>query len=114
MSRRRGEPVKNTCPDIDRILATIKSIFNEMESCSDEDDKETLLESISNWKTDLYSIGVGKSNELEDLRSANAALRDWGNEMYNDAESLEIERDRLEDKIEELNSEISSLKRINN
>ncbi|HHT99011.1 MAG TPA: hypothetical protein GXZ79_02890 [Acholeplasma sp.] len=96
-----------------------------MESCNDEDKNDALLECISDWKADLESIGVGKWSKLEELRSANAALRDWGNEMYNDAESLESERDdferkyeeekekvsKLEDEVEELRSEISELKR---
>ena len=126
MSRRREEPVKNTCPGIDRIISTITAICKQMESCNDEDEKDALLECISDWKSDLESIGVGKWNELEDLRSANAALRDWGNEMYNDAESLESERDeferkyedekekvsKLEDEIEDLKSEISELERV--
>ena len=126
MSRRRGEPVKNTCPDIDRIISTITAICKQMESCNDEDEKDALLECISDWKSDLESIGVGEWNELEDLRSANAALRDWGNEMYNDAESLESARDdferkyedekekvsKLEDEIEDLKSEISELERV--
>ncbi len=125
MSRRRGEPVKNTCPDIDSIISTITAICKQMESCNDEDKKDALLECISNWKADLESIGVGRRSVLEELRSANAALRDWGNEMYNDAESLESERDdferkyeeekekvsKLEDEVEELRSEISELKR---
>ena len=126
MSIRRGEPVKNTCPGIDRIISTITAICKQMESCNDEDEKDALLECISDWKSDLESIGVGKWNELEDLRSANASLRDWGNEMYNDAESLESERDeferkyedekekvsKLEDEIEDLKSEISELERV--
>lgn len=110
MSRRRGEPVKNTCPAIDRIISTITTICKQMESCNDEDKKSTLLESINDWKCDLESIGVGKWSELEDLRSANAALRDWGNEMYNDAERLEIERDEFERKYEDEKERVSELK----
>ena len=126
MSRRRGEPVKNTCPDIDSIISTITAICKQMESCNDEYEKDVLLQCIKDWKADLESIGVGKWSELEELRSANAALRDWGNEMYNDAESLESERDeferkyedekekvsKLEDEIEDLKSEISELERV--
>lgn len=125
MSIRRREPVTYTCPDIDRVISTIKSICEQMESCNDEDEKDYLLECISDWKSDLESIGVGKLSELEYLRSANAALRDWGNEMYHDAKSLESERDnfereyeyekrkvsKLEDEIEDLKSEISELER---
>jgi uncharacterized coiled-coil DUF342 family protein len=117
MSRRKGEPVKNTCPDIDSIISTITAICKQMESCNEDDSVEDLVETISSWKSDLESIGVGKWCEMESLRSANSALREWGNEMYNDAEILESERDDFErkyetekDKVSELESEIDDLK----
>ena len=40
MSRRRREPVKNTCPDIDRIISTITTICKQMDSCNDEYEKD--------------------------------------------------------------------------
>lgn len=107
--RRRTEPVKNTCPDIDRIIATITSICKQMEGCNEEDEKDGLLECISDWKSELESVGMGKFNDLEDLRNSNASLRDWGNEMYNDAESLESERDEFERKYEDEKEKVSEL-----
>lgn len=109
MTRRRGEPVKNTCPDIDRIISTITSICKQMDSCSEKDEKQTLLDSISDWASDLSSIGVGRWNQLEDLRNANSSLRDWGNEMYNDAENLEREKDQFESMYEEEKQKVASL-----
>lgn len=118
MSRRKGEPVKHTCPDIDRIIGTITNIVNQMKNCDDKDSNDDLLENIKDWAGDLESIGVGKWCELESLRSSNGALRDWGNEMYNDAETLEAERDDFEskyedakDKILDLENQISELER---
>lgn len=110
MSRRRTEPVKNTCPDIDRIISTITSICKQMESCNDDDGKDVLLECISEWKSELESIGTGRNNDLEDLRHSNSSLRDWGNEMYNDAERLELERDEFETKYEDEKDKTSELK----
>jgi predicted RNase H-like nuclease (RuvC/YqgF family) len=109
MSRRRGEPVKNTCPAIDGIIETITSICKQMDRCSDEDSVTDLLENIGSWMIDLESIGFGNSCQMEDLRSANAALREWGTEMYNDAESLENERDDFERLYEEEKSKVSEL-----
>lgn len=109
MSRRKSEPVKHTCPDIDRIKNTITSIVNEMKNCDDRDSTDDLLENIKDWASDLESIGVGKWCELENLRSSNGALRDWGNEMYNDAETLEAEKDVLEGKYEDAKNNISDL-----
>ena len=114
---RRTEPVKNTCPDIDGIINTITSIIKQMESCGEEDSVESLLENISDWKGDLEGIACGRWCVLEELRNANAALRDWGQEMYNEAETLEKERDEFEslyeqekEKVSELESEIEDLK----
>ena len=109
MSRRKVEPVKHTCPDIDRIIASITNIVNQMKNCDDKDSADDLLENISSWAGDLESIGVGKWCELESLRNSNAALRDWGNEMYNDAETLETERDDFESKYEDAKDKISEL-----
>lgn len=113
MARRNGEPVRHTCPDIDRIISTITSIVKEMDGCDNEDEKETLIEQIGNWKSELASIGVGKWCEMETLRSSNSALRDWGSEMYNEAESLETDRDNFESKFDELKDKISELENEN-
>lgn len=109
MSRRKGEPVKHTCPDIDRIIGTITAIVKQMKNCDEKDSADDLLENIKDWTGDLESIGVGKWCELESLRSSNGALRDWGNEMYNDAENLEAERDEFEGKYEDAKDRISEL-----
>jgi chromosome segregation ATPase len=76
----RKEPIHNTCPDIDRAIASITST-------------------------------------LEDLRSDNATLRAWGNEMADEAEGFETALDEanntideLKSKIEDLESEVEALK----
>lgn len=109
MSRRR-EPVKNTCPDVDRIKETITSIVKQMDRCDSNDSIEDLLENIQDWSSDLGRIGVGRSCDLEDLRDSNSALRDWGNEMYEEASDLENEISKLTDKIVELENEVLELK----
>lgn len=87
-----------------------------MGSLSEDDEKSMFIESISEWKSELQSIGVGSLCDLEDLRTANASLREWGNEMYNNAERLENEVydlqqrcDELSDKIDELNDALAEL-----
>lgn len=116
MTRRKTEPVRHTCPDINRMISTITDIVNEMNDCDDRYTNDDLLTFMRSWSSDLESIGVGKWCDLEDLRNSNSALRDWGNEMYDDAELLEAERDdyeckccSLESKINELENEIYNL-----
>ena len=65
------EPVKYTCPDIDRVLSKIE-------------DAKTIL-------VDAISILKGLDRELENLRSDNDALRDWGAYEANRVDELEEE-----------------------
>jgi hypothetical protein len=85
---RRGEPVKHTCPDIDRLIKTVTEIAG-MNFCKEEDTMEDTLSLMSDWKAELESLGIGKWSELETLRNSNHSLREWGVEMYEDAENME-------------------------
>lgn len=100
----RTEPVKNTCPDINSIIATITSICKQMGRCDSSDDVEGLIEDIQNWKNDLENIGVGKFCEMETLRDANYALRTWGYELVEELENLEGTVSDLESELAELTS----------
>jgi DNA-binding transcriptional MerR regulator len=86
-----GAPVKNTCPDIDSV---IKSIRDAMRITEDADDLP--LGQISDAFRDVHYLLDGLEDQLEDLRSDNSSLRNWGLE--------------LEEKVEELESEIWELK----
>jgi len=47
---------------------------------------------------------------MEDIRTANSKLREWGNEEYERAEELEKDRDYYQDLSEKYESEIADLK----
>lgn len=107
-----NEPVKQTCPDINRLQKTIKEIINNFESFKQEDVSEDFLSSMqdASWELkDIYST-------LEELRNANSALRDWGFELTSLAENLESEKDaeigELENTISAKETEISDLEDI--
>jgi hypothetical protein len=74
---RRGEPVKHTCPDIDRLIKTVTEIVAGMNFCKEEDTMEDTLSLMSDWKAELESLGIGKWSELETLRNSNHSLREW-------------------------------------
>jgi hypothetical protein len=84
---RRGEPVKHTCPDIDRLIKTVTEIVAGMNFCKEEDGRHAIFN--VRLKAELESLGIGKWSELETLRNSNHSLREWGVEMYEDAENME-------------------------
>jgi hypothetical protein len=51
---RRGEPVKHTCPDIDRLIKTVTEIVAGMNF--KEDTMEDTLSLMSDWKTELEKL----------------------------------------------------------
>lgn len=110
MSKLRREPIGHTCPDIDRVISTMTSIIKEMDGCKGSDEVVDLLSQISSWSSDLANIAIGRWSEIEDLRSSNSALRDWGKDMYSYAEELENEINELNSTISELNDKVDDLR----
>lgn len=86
----RGDnaPVGKTCPIIDKVISFIQSIDYEGMNMSD------------------YSNALDR---MEEIRSANGALRDWGNEEYKRAEELESELDNVKSELEDALNEIKEL-----
>jgi hypothetical protein len=113
MTRLRGEPVRNTCPNIDSIISTVTLIVNQMSSIDESSDINYLIEDIADWANDLKRIVVGSWSEMENLRSSNSALRDWGNEMHQAAQDLEFELDAAKFEISNLKKTIEELRIIN-
>lgn len=94
-----ASPVKQTCPDIDKAirwiedaLRTINDGYRKYEKKSDEYD---LLRDIERDIEDVPKM-------LEELRKANAALREWGEELDSEVESSANYISELEAQIEKL------------
>lgn len=86
----RREPVKDTCPLIDKCIEQIKAVINNSVDVSYSRDVDTMEEWISNTVLLLDKI----IEAFEELRDSNVKLRDWG---CNEASRV----DKLEEKIEE-------------
>jgi len=92
MARNRDNaPVGNTCPKIDEVISLISQMDYEFTDEDNEDKKQK--ESAANVL-------------LEQIRSDNSQLREWGNAEYLRAEENERERDDLLKQVETLKSDI--------
>lgn len=80
-------PVGWTCPLIDSVLKDIQSCLES----NDVDEIHDILQGL-----------VGRNSEIEEIRDANATLRDWG-------ERMEQEVILCEERISELEMEYSTL-----
>lgn len=100
--KNRTEPVRHTCPDIDKCIGWLKdaesyihSAIKEIEAASgkfssEEKDAQMNLKSAKDCLEDALNY-VDFSGTLEELRSANSALRDWGHSLVSECEELEAE-----------------------
>jgi hypothetical protein len=86
-------PVKNTCPDIDKVILNI----NRALSVASEGLKESEKRS-NDWYRyrDIEGYLEVLEGELEKLRSANAALREWGESLTSELEEAAATINELE------------------
>lgn len=95
MARRHSrEPVRETCPAIDEVQRRIKLAFEAIQ--------------------EAFDTIEGLEEELEDLRAANGALRDWGREEAEEVdrltgaiESLTEANDRMADEVKYLSQNVA-------
>ena len=94
-----GAPVNYTCPDIDRIIQGINSVIN-------------LANEWDAPYNEVYYSLVNLPYELERLRSANASLRAWGEDLEEGFDSSETEIGKLKDEYSALTKEKERLEKI--
>jgi chromosome segregation ATPase len=83
-------PVQNTCPKIDEVIAFLETIDSE-------DVSRTSIKDVV--------------NVMEEIRSMNAELREWGNDEYRRAESLDDDLRRMESEKDDVEREVSRLEK---
>lgn len=77
-----GAPVKYTCTEIDKIIDYIKKAMKIAKDSSKE-----FPDADVNFH-DIYSYLDGCEDMLEELRKANASLRNWGDEKEKEIKEL--------------------------
>lgn len=88
-------PIKNTCPDIDKYIKSIKYAIVKQRDLSRLNETD-LLDVASSMSSELESC----IDYLEDMRKLNGQLRDWGttleDELYEAATTInELEEQLL-------------------
>lgn len=92
-------PVKNTCPDIDRVIKKVSSAYKTAHTARCRSEKGTdEYDYFDSIEDDLMYV----EGELEDLRSDNSSLREWGNDLEDQLQVAAEKIDELERKIEKL------------
>lgn len=101
-------PVKNTCPDIDKV---IKWIASAMKMARDGRKEFPEADQIFH---DIYYELDGCDGVLEDLRKVNSSLREWGYESEKEAVSLQEEISNLQGELENLQQQSNLCQTIKN
>ena len=109
---RDNAPVRNTCPTIDYIIQLMESAINEANYIMKYSEGDVYISA-----NEVVSCLGDAVNDMENIRSDNAELREWGNDLYYEKEYLERDLDdanrkieMLEDKVRELECEVDELK----
>jgi len=98
-------PIKNTCPKIDDMIASLTNAFSYVKDAIEmvqkqEEPNNNAIDCLEDAQYHLTDF-IGKYSCLEDIRSDNAELRNWGNEQYDRVQELEQEVYDLQRKIDE-------------
>jgi hypothetical protein len=94
-------PIGNTCPDINKIVKKLCAKMREIRQFKDYDNAE-LCEGLLDECFDVMEDAEGA---FEDLRKDNDTLRTWGKEMEEEAESLQVAYNELEEQFLAINTE---------
>jgi uncharacterized coiled-coil DUF342 family protein len=89
------EPIKHTCPDIDKYIKRIKFEIVKDRDLKNMDEKE-LFDASSSMSSQLESC----IDYLEELRKSNDTLRQWGITEADEVDSLNNYVEELEAKLQ--------------
>lgn len=97
MSRRRDQStVPDTCPLIDKIQRALERAVDFLDELEFDEATDVVTGLDSDRHRIKEELETAKYDLLEKVRTANATLRAWGNEMFYKAEEAEEAVERLE------------------
>jgi len=93
MASHKREPIKHSCPEIDRYIKSIKRALTEERYLKGLEFDE-LFQAASDMAYELYQC----IDYLESVRSSNDTLRQWGIEEAEKVDELELQIEELSTK----------------
>jgi hypothetical protein len=108
MRYRDNAPIGNTCPDIDAVIEVLAGVADRINAIADQIDclvLTDLVEDLQRQSENAQQLFDGRRSPLEELRSANESLRNWGNAEFQRAEDAESEVKSLRADLRELESQ---------
>ncbi|CAH2910736.1 MAG: hypothetical protein CPSOU_1842 [uncultured Paraburkholderia sp.] len=105
MAHRDNALIGHTCPDIDAIIATLSGVADRLSAIADQLDCPALTDLVEDLHTqsaNVQQVFDGRRSPLEELRSANETLRNWGNKECERADDAEAEVKSLRAEVREL------------
>ena len=94
-----GAPIKHTCPDIDKVIKRLNELRVNV-----NDTIKKIESSLDDMLNEIDGELSHVEDSLEELRSDNSALRDWGyqsegkvNELEERVSDLKWELDNVKD-----------------
>ncbi len=90
-------PIGNTCPDIDKAIRRLEPLVKQIRKMKqyEWEDIELLKELVSDCN---YAMDCA-IDSFEELRKDNDTLRQWGKEMEQEAETLQVRVNELEEQL---------------
>ena len=85
------EPIKHTCPDIDKLVKGIDEINKMLRGYEKLDEVDDLKDLISDIENTLWDFDT----KLEELRKSNDTLRQWGIEEAEQVDKLKEELSKV-------------------
>jgi uncharacterized protein YPO0396 len=104
MRHRDNAPIGNTCPDIDDVIQVLAGVADRLDTIADRLEDGDAADDLTTQSANLRQLFEGRRSQLEELRSANESLRNWGNKECERADDAEDEVKSLRAEVRELES----------
>lgn len=91
-------PVKHTCPDIDKCIKNIRFAIKIAKQGAGKVDLENDSH-LDDYFSDIINYIEDAESILENLRKANDALREWGEDLQSEVENMAYKLSEIENKL---------------